>query len=243
MQGRTGLNNDSVSRPSVGNVRGYNVVWSHTICACPIECAGGPLQFLTEHLRDHCNNSKEILAQGLLAFFEPNADLAYSQRDRLQPDDDKEHIFTLVDFGFGDDATTDGAPRLHTSLGLVDAIFTDGFVTQEDPLLIWKNPATFKLDNFWMSYVKGHARACTALAMAVIAMGTFKDPSTMQAAGGSNLLQSLRAIRVRVNPVAADLMSVAFKNALLAHRGSFRQAHDVLTWIQKLDKVSVATGP
>ena len=196
---------------------------------------------MSEHVRGRSKSSKEILAQCLSAFFEPKADISHSQRDRLQPDDDKEHIFTFVDLGFGDDATTCGAPRLQTSLGLIDAILTDGFVTQGDPLLIWKNPQTLKLDMFWMSYVKGHARACAALAMAVIVMDHFKDPYTMQAAGGSNLLESLRAIRVRVNPVAADLMSVAFKNALLAHRGSIRQAHDVLNWIQKPDKVSAGT--
>lgn len=98
-----------------------------------------------------------------------------------------------------------------------------------------------KLDKFWMSYAKGHARACTAPAMAVIVMDHFQDPSTLQAAGGSNLLESLRAIRVRVSAVAQDLTSVAFKNALLAHRGSIRQAHEVLNWIKKLAKVSAAT--
>ena len=42
--------------------------------------------------------------------------------------------------------------------------------------------------------------------------------------------------------VAPDVMSVAFHNALLAHRGSIREKHDVLTWLQKLEKVSAATG-
>ena len=61
-------------------------------------------------------------------------------------------------------------------------------------------------------------------------------------AGGEALLVSLRAIRVRSHSVAPDLMAVAFRNATLAHRGSIRKAHDVLSWIQKLEKVSTATG-
>ena len=210
-----------------------------TAFTSPIAEAGGPLQFLNEFVAQH---SKELLGQRLTAFFEPKADISYSRKESLLVDDDQEHIFRLVDLGFGDDATTCGAPRLVTCLNLVDAILTDGFVTQADPLQIWKNPQTMTLDQLWMSYVKGHARSCTALAMAVILMDHFQDPSALQAAGGSSLLESLRAIRVRVNTIAPDVMAVAFRNALLAHRGSIRQAHDVLNWIQKLDKVSTATG-
>ena len=93
-----------------------------------------------------------------------------------------------------------------------------------------------------MSFVKGHSRACTALAMSIILMDRFPDASAVIAVGGGGLLESLKVIRVRVAIVAPDLMAVAFKNALLAHRGAIRQAHDVLNWIQKLEKVSAATG-
>ena len=237
LQDRTGS-----PRPSKPDLVTSNHMLTRIDFARPKEAAGGVLQLLEEHVRDHCQSSKENLASHLSAFFEPKLDISYTDKEHLQLDDDKEHIVRLVDLGFGQDATTCGAPRLHTSLNLLDAILTDGFVTQQDPLLIWKNPETLKLDKFWMSYVKGHARSCTALAVAVIVMDNFKDPSALHAAGGSNLLESLRAIRVRVNPVAPDMMSVAFRNALLAHRGSIRQAHDVLNWIQKLDKVSAATG-
>ena len=104
--------------------------------ARPIEAAGGVLQLLEEHVRDHCQSSKENLASHLSAFFEPKLDISYTDKEHLQLDDDKEHIVRLVDLGFGQDATTCGAPRLHTSLSLADATLTDGFVTQGDPLLI-----------------------------------------------------------------------------------------------------------
>ena len=37
-------------------------------------------------------------------------------------------------------------------------------------------------------------------------------------------------------------MAVAFKKAQLAYRGSIRKAHDVLAWIQTLEKISAAIG-
>eukprot|EP00959_Pyramimonas_sp_CCMP1952_P215959 4517072-Pyramimonas_sp.AAC.1 len=70
----------------------------------------------------------------------------------------------------------------------------------------------------------------------------FGEVGKLSEAGGQRLLVNLRAVRVRCHEVAPDMMAVAFKNALLAHRGSIRKARDVLSWIQKLEKVSAATG-
>ena len=71
---------------------------------------------------------------------------------------------------------------------------------------------------------KGHARACTAIAMAIIAMERFRDAAHMADVGGGNLLESLRAIRVRVAMCSPDVLQVAFTNALISHRGAIRQA-------------------
>ena len=54
------------------------------------------------------------------------------------------------------------------------------------------------------------------------------------AVGGGGILESVKVIRVRVTIAASDIVAVAFKNALLAQRGSIQQAHDVLNWIQTL---------
>ena len=207
--------------------------------AGPITQAGGSMQFISACVEA---SSDDVLAARLASFFEPKPDLSYAKKDSLQMDDDKELLFRLVDLGYGDATTTKGQPRLHTCLQLIDSILTDGFVTQLDPILVWKNPQMMSQNVFWLSYVKGHSRACTALAMSIILMDRFSDASAVIAAGGGNLLESLKVIRVRVAIVAPDLMAVAFKNALLAHRGAIRQAHDVLNWIQKLEKVSASTG-
>ena len=188
------------------------------------------------------SSSEEMLAQRLGLFFEKKCGLLYSSKDMLNMDDGLDQNFRLCDLGYASQATTNGPPRLVTCLRLCDSIFADGFVIQDDPLMVWKNPQTMQLHSFWMSFVKGHARACAALAMAVIIMDHFPDAAAFDAAGGGNLLESFKIIRVRVAIVNQDLMAVAFKNALLAHRGSIRQAHDVLAWIQKLEKVSASTG-
>ena len=205
----------------------------------PIERAGGSMQLVCDRIE---KETEEVFAQRLAAFFEPKADLSYSSKENMQMEDDVEHIVRLVDLCYSSLATTKGPPRLHTCLSIADSIFTDGFITQSDPLLIWKNPKTMQHPYFWASYVKGHARASTALAMAVILMDNFPDAAAMERIGGANLLESLKGIRVRVAMCAQDVMAVAFKNAQLAYRGSMRKAHDVLAWIQKLEKVSAATG-
>ena len=51
-------------------------------------------------------------------------------------------------------------------MSLFDCIFAEGFSTQHDPLLVWKNPQAMEQDSFWLSFVNGHSRARTALAMA-----------------------------------------------------------------------------
>ena len=136
----------------------------------PIEEAGGCMQLLCNRV---AKDSEEVLAQRLGSFFEQRRDLSYSGKDMPQMDDDKEHLFRLVDLGYASQATTKGPPRLHTCISLCDSMFTDGLVTQGDPLMIWKNPQTMQLAFFWICFIKGHARACTALAMALIVMFCF----------------------------------------------------------------------
>ena len=60
--------------------------------------------------------------------------------------------------------------------------------------------------------------------MSIIMMLHYPDQDALVEAGGGNLLESLKAIRVRIAIVAPDLMAVAFKNALLAHRGAITKA-------------------
>eukprot|EP00959_Pyramimonas_sp_CCMP1952_P210803 4411348-Pyramimonas_sp.AAC.1 len=117
-----------------------------------------------------------------------------------------------------------------------------GFVTISDPILAWPDPKTKDNAHWRRSHVKGHARSCTPIARCIIMYKKFGEVEKLLDAGGQRLLVSLRAVRVRCHEVPPGMMVAAFKNALLAHRGSIRKAHDVLSLVQKLEKVSAATG-
>ena len=150
--------------------------------------------------------------------------------------------FKLGDLGNRDLCTTIDQPRLHTALSLADCILTHGFITDSGPLLVSKNPQTSEQPSFWMSYAKKHTKACTALAMATIAMEHLANPAAIFAAGLERPLGSLRIIRVRVASCSHDLLTIAFQNAALAYMGSIRQAHDIVKWLQTLNEILASTG-
>ena len=204
----------------------------------PIKRCGGPMQYLLAYIADKGGEAE--FAKRLAAFFEPLPAVSYNTKEDCEGSG-VELIFRLGDIGYSDLCTTKGQPRLHTSLQLVDCIQAQGFDTQTDPLWIWTNEQTHTKSAFWMSFVKGHTRSCTVLAMAAIAMDHFATPDAMVDAGLGHLLGSLKIIRVRVY-AAQDIQSVAFQNANLAYKGSMRQAHDIVNWLQKLAKLSAATG-
>ena len=91
---------------------------------------------------------------------------------------------------------------------------------------------------FWCRYVKGAARAATALALARL---------VLQWPGGvpgcaAQFLAGLRGIAVVRGCIAVDLTSIAFENARVSSRGAIRRAHDVLTWVSKLRVLQRAGG-
>ena len=63
----------------------------------------------------------------------------------------------------------------------------------------------------------------------------------MAAAGGGHILESIKAIRVKIAPSQHDSMSVAFRNASPARRGAIAQTHVVLNWMQKLNNLTTST--
>lgn len=79
-----------------------------------------------------------------------------------------------------------------------------------------------------LRYVKGMARACTILTIADLTLGA--DLRTHH----PSLFRSMSAVRVRRCTVAVDRLSMALENARLSARGSIRRAHDVVTWLGKL---------
>ena len=205
----------------------------------PITAAGGSMQLVCACIN---SSSEEQLAQKLSAFFEKMSDVSYSRKDVMLQDTDDELRFRLVDLGFNSHTTTKGPPRLVNCLSMLDNIYCSGFSTQLEPLRVWNNPKTMQLDSFWLSHVKGHLRATTALAMAIIIMDNYLDAAAATRAGGGTLIESLRVVRVRQEKIQPDIMAVAFQNAIISHRGSTRKTLDVLEWIEKLEIIRTATG-
>ena len=134
------------------------------------------------------SSSEDKLAQRLSDFFEPMSDVSYSRKDVMLQDTDDELRFRLVDLGFNSHTTTKAPPRLVNCLGMLDNIYCSGCVTQLEPLRVWNNPKTMQLDSFWLSHVKGHLRATTALAMAIIIMDNYLDAAAATRAGGGTLI-------------------------------------------------------
>ena len=211
----------------------------------PIREAGGPQQFITAYV---LKCGAENVAQQLAAVYESEIEVSYATQASISSHTsiNVDCFCRLQDLGFSDHCTSKGYPRLITSLSLIDSMLTgvppDGFVTQNDPLLIWVNPATMTSTHFWTSFIKGHTRACCALAVAIIAFRKYTTTQEMIAAGLGRLVTSLKVIRVRVVSGTVDLMSVAFQNATLTHRSSIRQKDDLLCWMAKLNKVCSSTG-
>ena len=160
----------------------------------PIKAAGGSMQLVCACIN---SSSEEQLAQKLSAFFEKMSDVSYSRKDVMLQDTDDELRFRLVDLGFNSHTTTKGPPRLVNCLSMLDNIYCSGFSTQLEPLRVWNNPKTMQLDSFWLSHVKGHLRATTALAMAITIMDNYLDAAAATRAGGGTLIESLRVVRVR----------------------------------------------
>ena len=210
----------------------------------PLTKAGGPMQYL-------CNKypSDELQRQlgGRLNEFFKHDGIQYSSKSDLVSDEacnvlaPKELIYKLSDLGIASICTPKGAPRLHTSLKLADDILSGGFVTIGDDLKAFPNPATQDHEYFWLSWVKGHQRACTAVSMAEILMEKYQVPGALFDLE-PELFYSFQHVRVRNANIPPGAMSVAFNNARLSYRGSIRDALDVIGWLQVLAKLSVATG-
>ncbi len=110
-----------------------------------------------------------------------------------------------------------------------------GVVLPGDPLLLAPAPDEEHGPRpFWASYVKGMARATTALALLSLA---FEPGGPLPA--GNCFLQSVAVVHCRRGIAAVDRATVALENARLSARGSIRRAHDVITWVGTLYRLQI----
>lgn len=87
--------------------------------------------------------------------------------------------------------------------------------------------------NFCLHFVKGMARTCSLLCL----LDLVSRMETSQHDYFANLLASACIVFATVE-THFDWVSVAIANANISARGAIRQAHDVITWAGKLQKLA-----
>ena len=140
---------------------------------------------------------------------------------------------------YDDRATTKPPPEARTCRLLADDILVNGFITQDNPLLVWLPDQNRELMTFKFWYVKGMARACTMLAMLKLCFDNKLDINILHA----ELADTLKTIRCRFFwQGIGGLKQVAFLNAKLSASRAICEKHSVLTWVIKLKKLMNTEG-
>ena len=144
------------------------------------------------------------------------------------------HISML---SFSPSGTTKPPPYKSVVKSLVDEFLTNTFITKGDPLVVFSMAET--TERFWLGYIKGAARAMTALALLSIMLraGTFDTWRMLNA----SLCESFTTVWIKWIVQNPDRERVAFINAALSARGSMRRANDIMTWVVKLKDIEKAS--
>ena len=188
----------------------------------------GPSQYLQAHY--HNPEEQEKFKAALDAHFPSRPELVYHDSAVLPGTTDLHIALKLSDLGFGKASTTKPNPFLHTCRQLLDEYLTNTVMTQNDPLLLCQGEKQGSPTQFWATYVKGSARACTMLFLASQVIERQWDLTCL----APDLQRSLTAIYARRAVMTTDMQSVALANAKFSQQGGIRKAHCVLTWVGKL---------
>ena len=123
----------------------------------------GPSQYLQAHY--HNPEQQDKFKAALDAHFPARPELVYHDSAVLPGKTDIHITLKLSDLGFGKGSTTKPNPFLHTCRQLLDEYLTNTVMTQNDPLLLCQGEKQTQSSpvQFWATYVKGSARACTLL--------------------------------------------------------------------------------
>ena len=186
---------------------------------------GGPSQWLAERFKDSEADSRASLS----SMFPWMASIDYVQPAVWgKKDKGFVHVSTL---SFSPDRSTKGFPYRCTCRHILEEILVHGFLTEAEPLLLWCSPEDRVLSqvDFRCRYVKGCARCVSLLSL----LALFRDLAVDVMVHFPHIYQSVQLIHVMFQS-HASLTSVAIANAHLSCSGSIRQAHDVMTWVNKL---------
>ncbi len=211
---------------SVGDTAKFTrAVLAQFACAC--DQFGGPAQYLQQRWRHDLGKFAEQLNTQLpqletVSYLEPAHLNRLASKERITL-----HASML---GFDAACTTKPLPYPTVAKALAEEYLTHGFLTEEEPLIVWSTRATdLESLNFTMKYVKGMARSCTLLCL----LDLICTAGCALASACPVLYSSATAILAK-QEFHQDVAKVAIANANLSSRGSIRCAHDVITWTVKL---------
>ena len=100
-----------------------------------------------------------------------------------------------------------------------------------DELLLWQGPGqgNSQQEYFWTNFVKGAARSATLLFLLALTKGAGWELQVLH----PQLYETVLAIHCRCD-TCLDVQAAAYQNAVLSQAGSIRKAHDVPTWLAKI---------
>ena len=197
------------------------------MCAI-FDACGGPRQYLDSIYKS--SDEKQAFKKHLEEMLPRDPHVEY-HKGNMVPSHKAVFTVHLVDCTWEEWSSTKPAPYKHTCKALVDQFLAHGYLTEHEPLLLSAKPCPVDRDCFWVSFVKGAARAATALALAEQLLVCCNDEGDEVSSYCPDLVQSLCVIKARVHVSSQDETAIAFENAKMSSRGAIRRAHDVITWL------------
>ena len=221
--------------------------WIMTTMRKISEDHGGPMQYL--HAKYGTEELKQSFCDKLLSELPP--DPRVSEEDKVHFSADwlktvqleRPYCAHISMLAFMPASSTKPPPYRTVVTSLVDEYTTNTFLTRGDPLTVFSIPniSTDGAGCFWIGYVKGAARATTALAMVSIMLDEFGSGDACRALNPA-LWESLAMVWVKWVAHNPDLQKVSFLNAQLSARGAIRRANDIITWVIKIRNIEQLTN-
>ena len=202
-----------------------------------LEEHGGPVQYLTQVLGPEPGEPWKKFASDLKKAFPRRPDYPYQKALVLPQDTGETFRLSLWQLGWTSDCSSKPATFKCTTRRLIDEYLCSSFVTEGDPILLYQGPAIGYEDDdgetiFFAHYVKGAARATSALFLAHVLLYVLEaDLVSLHPA----LQGAFVTVFARKSIAATDATSIALENAKLSARGDIRKAHDTSTWLSKLN--------
>lgn len=214
---------------------------------------GGPRQFLQQTY-----NTPELRAEFYRKLIEdvlpPREDMDYHDEKALKisdPDGVSQIASPMAVhpsfLSFQDISSVKGHPERHVCLKITEQVVRDGFISNQDNLVVTKNSMIERIGTFTpvdtsmglgsVGYIKGSARACTLLCICAL----FIEEETSLKESLPVLYESARVVfAIGVTVVdRQSAMQMTFKRSI---RGAIREAPNIITWIITLTNLRVHDG-